>query len=380
MAKDYYEILGVDEDASKDEIKKAYRKKAKKFHPDKNPDNQEWAREKFKKVSEAYEVLADEEKRQMYDRYGEAGVQDRYFGGGGFQWSDFSHRNDVEDLFSDFFGAGGFEDLFGSLFGGRRGYARQRTRRGNDLRMAIDISLEDVLHGTEKTIKLRRKAACDSCGGTGSQDGETVTCPQCEGAGEVQNVQRQGFQQLIRISACPKCGGTGEYVKNPCKGCGGTGIQEKKETITVKIPAGAENGSRLRIRGKGEAAPRGGQPGDLYIYLRVKDHDTFVRRGSNLLMEMPISITQAALGDKIKVPTLEERVQMKVPPGTQPGQHLRLNGKGLPDGRGRRGDQIVIIDVKIPEKLTKEQKQLLEEFEKIENEKEKGWFDRFRKG
>ncbi len=380
---DYYDILGVDRDASQDEIKKAYRKKAKKYHPDKNPENADEAREKFKKISEAYEVLADEEKRKRYDRYGKQGVKQE-FSGGDFDWSDFSHRGDVEDLFSDLFGGGkrggqGVEDLFSSFFGGRRRSGRKKQNRGKDLRMRFEVDLKDVKDGTEKTVKLSRKAKCEECGGSGSKTGGTKTCPKCGGAGEVKQAQRRGFQQFVRISECDRCDGMGEIVENPCPNCGGNGVVEKTETITINVPPGAKDGTKLRIRGKGEAAPRGGKPGDLYVTLRVRSSEGFERKGDDVLTEADVSMTEAALGTKIKVPTLEGKAEIEVPPGTQPGDILRIPDKGLKRQRGSGyGNQLVKIDVKVPEDLTDTQKEILEDFEEMEKEKNKSWFDKIR--
>ncbi len=385
---DYYDILGVDRDASKDEIKKAYRKKAKKYHPDKNPDNTEEAREKFRKISEAYEVLADDEKRKRYDQYGKRGVEQQ-FGQGGFDWSDFSHREDVEDVFSDLFGGsrrgggrgGGFEDLFSELFGGgRRGGGRnRRKKRGNDLKMSFKVNLNDVREGTEKTVKLTRKARCEECGGRGSKTGGKKTCPKCDGRGEVKHAQRRGFQQLVTIQQCDRCEGTGEIVENPCSKCGGSGRVKKRETITIDIPPGAKNGSKLRVEGKGEAGLRGTPPGDLYIILRVEDEEGFERRGDDVITEATIGMTEAALGTKVKINTLEGDVNMKVPKGTQPGDILRIPDRGLKRRRGGGyGDQLVRMDVKIPENLTKKQKEILKEFKSIEKEKNKSWFDKIR--
>ncbi|MFW6040865.1 MAG: molecular chaperone DnaJ [Thermoplasmatota archaeon] len=376
MSKDYYDILGVDKDASKEEIKKAYRKKAKKYHPDKNPDNPDEAREKFKKISEAYEVLADDDKRRKYDRYGEAGVKDQ-FGEGGFTWQDFSHREDVEDIFSDFFGRSGFDDFFSDFFGRRRSSTRRRPRQGSDLKATVEVDLEDVYTGTEKTIKLNRKVQCEACNGTGSRTGERKICTQCEGQGEVRKVQRRGIQQLITVTQCPRCNGTGEIVEDPCQECGGGGVINKKETITVKVPPGARDGTRLRVRGKGDAGERGARSGDLYLELRVRPHKKFTRKGDDLHIKLPISMIQATLGDKIKVPTLEGNVKIDIPPGTQPGRKFRLSGKGLPNGRGGYGDLIVEVGVKIPKDLNKDQRELLKRFGDMENKKEeKSWFDK----
>lgn len=383
MAEDYYDILGVSKDASKEEIKKAYRKKAKKYHPDRNPDDAEKAREKFKKISEAYEVLADDEKKEKYDKYGKRGVE-QDFGSGGFQWSDFSHRDDVEDLFSDLFGGrsrgGGFEDLFSQFFGGRRSSRRKkRQRRGSNLKMTLEVSLKDIREGKEKSFKLNRQAQCDECGGSGSKSGGTKTCPNCGGSGEVKQVQRRGIQQLITVSECSECNGTGQIVENPCPKCNGSGVLDKREKISIKVPPGAQDGTRLRVRGKGDAGKRGAPPGDLYIILRVKPHDKFKRSRNNLIMETEVTMTEAALGTRIKVPTLEDKVEVKVPEGTQPGDQLRLSGKGLPrPNRRGYGDLIIKIKVVMPEELNKEQKQLLEDFAGIEKEKNKSWFDKIR--
>ncbi len=380
---DYYDILGVDKDASKDEIKKAYRKKAKKYHPDKNPDNPEEAREKFKRISEAYEVLADDEKRRRYDRYGKQGVKQE-FTGGDFDWSDFSHREEVEDIFSEFFGGGrrrtgGFEDIFNSFFGGSRRNRRKKKRRGRDLQLSFEVDLKDIKEGTEKTVKINRKAQCEECGGSGSKTGGTKTCPKCGGAGEVKQAQRRGFQQIVRIAECDRCDGTGEIIENPCPHCNGSGVVEKTETITINVPAGAEDGTRLRIRGKGEAALRGGQPGDLYVTLRVRKDDRFERRGDDVLTKAKVSMTEAALGTSIEVPTLDGKAEVKVPPGTQPEDILRIPDKGLKKQRGSGyGNQLIQVEVKIPENLNDEQKKILERFKKIEKEKNKSWFDRIR--
>ena len=381
---DYYDILDVDRDASKDEIKKAYRKKAKKYHPDKNPDNAEEAREKFKKISEAYEVLADDEKRKRYDRYGKQGVKQQ-FSGGDFDWSDFSHQEDVEDIFSEFFGGrrggrGGFEDLFSSFFGGtRRNRRSSKKKRGRDLQIRVDVDLNDVRDGTEKTVRLNRKAQCGKCGGSGSESGGTKTCPKCGGAGEVKQAQRRGFQQIVSITECDRCDGMGDIVETPCPKCNGTGVVDKTETITIDIPPGAKDGTKMRVRGKGEAAPRGGRSGDLYVVLKIRPDDRFERKGDDVLTKAKVTMTEAALGTEIEVPTLEGKAEVKIPPGTQHGDILRIPDKGLRRRRGNDyGDQLVEVEVKVPEDLTDEQKDLLKKFGDIEQEKNKSWFDRIR--
>ncbi len=381
---DYYDILDVDRDASKDEIKKAYRKKAKKYHPDKNPDNAEEAREKFKKISEAYEVLADDEKRKRYDRYGKQGVKQQ-FSGGDFDWSDFSHQEDVEDIFSEFFGGrrggrGGFEDLFSSFFGGtRRNRRSSKKKRGRDLQIRVDVDLNDVRDGTEKTVRLNRKAQCGKSGGSGSESGGTKTCPKCGGAGEVKQAQRRGFQQIVSITECDRCDGMGDIVETPCPKCNGTGVVDKTETITIDIPPGAKDGTKMRVRGKGEAAPRGGRSGDLYVVLKIRPDDRFERKGDDVLTKAKVTMTEAALGTEIEVPTLEGKAEIKIPPGTQHGDILRIPDKGLRRRRGNDyGDQLVEVEVKVPEDLTDEQKDLLKKFGDIEQEKNKSWFDRIR--
>ncbi len=377
---DYYNVLGVDRDASKKEIKKAYRKKAKKYHPDKNPGNADEAREKFKKISEAYEVLADEDKRKMYDRYGKRGVKQQ-FGEGGFDWSDFSRREDVEDIFSEFFVGdrrrGGFDDIFSTFFGGPR--RSQRPRRGRDLRMSLEVNLKDLREGVEKKVKLSRRGSCEKCDGSGSKSGRKKTCPKCDGTGEVKQAQRRGFQQLITITHCDECNGTGELIEDPCSKCSGNGYVEKRETITVDIPGGAKDRDRFRIRGKGETTSRGVPPGDLYIILRVKPDEKFERRGDDVMTDVTVDMIDAVLGEEVAVPTLEGKVKIDIPPGTQPGEILRLPKKGLKRRSGDGyGDQLVKVHVDIPEKISGRQEEILKEFKKIEKEKNRSWFDKIR--
>ncbi|MCK5037676.1 MAG: molecular chaperone DnaJ [Thermoplasmata archaeon] len=360
--RDYYEVLGVDKKAEKDEIKKAYRKLAKKYHPDLNKDNKA-AEEKFKEVSEAYEVLADAEKRGRYDSYGHAGVENN-FGGGGFNWSDFSHYNDISDIFG-----GGGGSIFDMFFGGGGGRRTRRTgpMRGSDLRYDIEITLEKADMGLEKTITVPRNMQCDKCKGTGTADGSSPkVCQTCGGSGQVKSVQRRGYSQFISINACPTCRGQGQIIEKPCDKCGGAGKAKKTSKISIKIPPGSDTGTRLRLGGEGEAGTRGGPPGDLYIVVHVTPHNRFARDGRHLYTKAEISYPEAALGTEIDVQTLDGKANMKVPAGTQPGTVLRMRGKGVNvlGGRGR-GDLHVKIDVKVPKKLSRDEKKLLKELDRL---------------
>jgi molecular chaperone DnaJ len=359
--RDYYEILGIEKNASKSEIKRAYRNLAKKYHPDMNRDDTKAAEEKFKELSEAYEVLADEEKRKLYDVYGHAGV-DPQFGPGGFSWSNFTHFSDIEDMFdndifSDFFG----ETIFDSFFGRRNG--RRRRRRGRDIRVDIEIELEEVLTGTKKELKIPHMVKCDSCDGSGAEPGGIETCSRCNGQGKMQNVQRRGHSQFISITTCPQCRGMGKKVTKPCKVCGGQGGIEKVSKLEIKIDKGAFDGLSLRIPGKGES-DQGTEPGDLYVVVHFKEHELFSTQGSDVVLNLPITFVQAALGSEVEVPTLEGSIKMKVPQGTQSHEIFRLKGKGLPElDTGRKGDELVRVIVVVPEKLTPEQKKILKSFE-----------------
>jgi len=347
--RDYYEVLGLGRDASADAVKKAYRKLALKYHPDRNPGDKA-AEDKFKEASEAYQVLSDPERRARYDRFGHAAF-DPNSGFGGF---DFG--GSFEDLFGDIFG-----DFFG---GGRR--ARNRPRRGEDRRYDLQIDFEEAVFGAEKTIEVPRLATCSTCHGTGTRDGAPrETCSACGGSGQVR------FQQgLFSISkTCGQCRGEGTIVHDPCQTCGGPGLVRSSETLSVRIPAGVDSGSRLKLRGKGEAGGNGGPPGDLYVVLVVREHPLFVRHGQDIICEAPISFTQAALGAEIDVPTLRGKQRVKVQPGTQTGTAVRLRGEGVPDvHRYGRGDQIVHLVVETPTKLSPRQKELLEEFARTEGE------------
>ena len=382
--RDYYEILGVDREASQQDVKRAYRRLAKKYHPDLNKDSPKEAEEKFKEVSEAYEVLSDAQKRANYDRFGHAGVD---FGPGGFDWSQFTRFGDIEDIFGDL-----FRDFFGGNFGfsrsrsggmrtgssifdeffGRGGYTvaeeRYRPERGSDIRYDLEIDLEDVAKGIKKEISVSKGESCPDCKGTGASGNGLRTCSACGGTGEVRKVQRQGFAQFISISTCPQCGGRGKVIEKLCETCKGRGKIKVNRTISVRIPAGVDTGSRLRIAGKGEAGERGGPPGDLYVVVRVREHEFFKREGSNLFCEIPVRFAQAAFGDEIEVRTIDGgKARMKMPASTQSGTVFRLKNKGLPDLKGYgRGNMLVKVKVVTPEKLSKRQKELLREFDKEE--------------
>src|SRR5690349_16920926 len=353
MKRDYYEILGVSRTATDDELKKAYRKLALRFHPDRNPDDRRNAEEKFKEISEAYQVLCDAERRSLYDRFGHAAFEQGAGAGPGF---DFSAG--LEDIIGD---------LFGRFFGTERERGgRGRTRRGQDLRYELEIGFEEAAFGSEKTISVPRLSTCETCGGRGAKPGASPRqCPQCRGTGQVRF--QQGFFSIAKT--CGHCNGQGSVIPNPCTACGGTGAQRGVHQLSIKTPPGVDSGSRLKLRGEGEAAPSGGTPGDLYVVLHVREHPLFVREGTDVVCDVPVSFAQAALGAEIDVPTLEGPAKVKVPTGTQSGQAFRLKGRGIPDVNGYgRGDQIVRVLVETPRKLSARQRELLEEFARISGE------------
>ncbi|MDQ2065108.1 molecular chaperone DnaJ [Xinfangfangia sp. CPCC 101601] len=361
MAKrDYYDILGAKRGASADELKKAYRQKAKELHPDRNTDNPQ-AEAMFKEVNEAYDVLKDEQKKAAYDRFGHAAFENGMGGGGGqrggFQQGDFA------SAFSDV-----FEDLFGDFSGrGGGGGGRQRAQRGSDLRYNLRVTLEEAFQGSQKTITVPSSQSCDTCRGTGAEGGaEPVTCSTCSGMGKVR--AQQGFFTVERT--CPTCSGMGQTIKNPCKVCHGAGRVEKERQLSVNIPAGVETGTRIRLAGEGEAGLRGGPQGDLYIFIEVKDHPIFQRDGVHLYCRVPISMPAAALGGEVEVPTIDGgRARVKVPAGAQSGKQMRLRGKGIPALRGGGiGDMVIELAVETPVNLTARQKELLTEFEKLSEE------------
>jgi len=387
--RDYYEILGVPRNASEEQIKSAYRSLAKKYHPDLNRDNPKEAEEKFKELSEAYEVLMDKEKRANYDQFGHEGVSGA-FRQGGFTWQDFSHQEDLRDIFGDLFsGLGGgsiFDAFFGEGFGGRRGrkaYAREAKRQGSDLQVRLKLSLEEIASGVEKTLKVKRLDRCEACGGSGAKVGTGAkTCPTCQGRGEIRQVSRSIFGQFVNVSTCPHCQGDGEVLATPCEACGGEGRAKKEITITVKVPPGVASGNYIPIRSKGNVGPKGGPPGDVLVYIEEREHEVFARREDDILCQVPVSFSQAALGAEVDVPTLNGKVQMTVPPGTQSGRVFRLRGKGVPHLSGGVGDEYVEVVVWTPTKLTAEEKRLLQELAKHENPRvpraQKGLFERIR--
>ncbi len=355
--RDFYEVLGLKKGASDDEIKKAFRKMAMKYHPDKNPGDKV-AEEKFKEVNEAYSVLSDPDKKSKYDRFGHAGVDPNAgFGGGGFGG-----------------GAGGFEDIFdifGNMFGGGFGGGTQSRRRngpmkGRDLQKAITITFEEAAFGTKKEIQLNKYVKCGTCNGEGNKPGtEKKTCPKCNGTGQVHTVQRTPFGQFQSTGPCDQCGGKGKIIDTPCQDCGGTGKIRKNIKINIDIPAGVDNDSVIPIRGQGEPGENGGPNGDLYVVITVRPHDMFKRKGSDLYLDIPIAFNQAALGDDITVPTLDGKVSYKVPAGTQPNTVFRLKGKGVRDIRsGRMGDLYVKVILEVPTKLNSKQKKAIEEMGK----------------
>ncbi len=368
--RDYYEVLGIPKGSSEDEIKKAYRKLAMQYHPDVTKEDRKVAEEKFKEISEAYEVLADDKKRQLYDQYGHAGVSSQ-FQEGSFNWSDFSHMGDLRDIFGD---GGGFGSIFDMLFG------RQTQRSGGrDARMDLEISLDDAFKGVKKRITVPKYDNCPKCQGTGAKDGKVVSCPDCNGTGQVRVVQNRGFSQFMQVGPCRRCRGTGRAATNNCPECDGRGKVQRTSHIDVDIPAGVETGSRLRIPGAGEAGGPGQPSGDLYVVLHVRPHPLYVREGAELMMEQNITFAQAALGAEIEIPTLDKKARVTIPPGTQPETVFRLRGSGMPMLHdSARGDLFVRVKVKVPDKLTTEQKEILKRFAEIEGE-DKSVLGKFKK-
>ena len=362
MAKrDYYDILGVSRGASAEELKKAYRQKAKELHPDRNADNPN-AEAQFKEVNEAYDVLKDADRKAAYDRFGHAAFEGG-MGGGPRPGGGYGQQGDFASAFSDV-----FEDLFGDFMGGRGGGgARSRAQRGSDLRYNLRVSLEEAYHGLQKTIHVPTSVTCDTCSGSGAEGGaEPVTCTTCAGMGKVR--AQQGFFTVERT--CPTCNGMGQTIKNPCRSCGGHGRVQKDRTLSVNIPAGVETGTRIRLAGEGEAGLRGGPSGDLYIFIEVKDHAIFQREGLHLFCRVPVSMPTAALGGEVEVPTIDGgKARVKVPAGAQTGKQMRLRMKGMPALRGAStGDMVIELAVETPVNLTSRQRELLREFEELSEE------------
>ena len=374
--RDYYEVLGVSKGASDDEIKKAYKKMARKYHPDLNPDNKE-AEEKFKEVNEAYEILSDPDKKSRYDQFGHAGV-DPNFGaggfGGGFDGSfDFG---DLGDIFGSFFGGG---------FGGGRRTNPNAPQRGESIRMSVAITFEEAAFGCEKAVTVERMEQCDTCHGNGCAPGTTPEiCPECRGTGTVQVRRQTPMGVFASTSACPKCGGKGKIVHQPCPDCRGAGSSRKRKTIQASIPAGIDNGQTISIRGQGHAGKNGGPAGDLLITITVKPHELFRREGTSVLCEAPITFTQAVLGAELEIPTIDGKVKYTLPEGTQSGTTFRLKGKGIPSINGRgRGDQYVTVYIETPRNLNKDQKEALKKFAETlggsNYEERKKFFKKFKK-
>lgn len=351
--RDYYEILGVQRKASKDEIKDAYRKLAMQYHPDRNKDS--GAEEKFKEISEAYAVLSDDQKRQQYDNLGHSGFDQRYTSEDIFRGADF------DSVFRDM----GFGDIFRTLFGGG-GFGQERNR-GQDLAYDLEITLEEAAKGTEKEIEIPRTEKCAICGGSGASPGtKPKVCPRCGGTGQVENVGKGAFGMYMRVvTSCPTCRGRGKIIDAPCSNCRGSGLVRKRRKISVKVPMGIDEGYQLRLRGEGEMAPNDGEPGDLYVLVHIKPNQLFMREGDDLWHVAIISYPQAALGAEISVPTLDGPVTVKIHPGTQAGEVIQLRGKGMPRFRGYgKGDLLVRVGISVPEKLTPQQRALLEQLAK----------------
>ena len=380
--RDYYEVLGVSKGASDDEIKKAYRKLAKKYHPDMNPGDKE-AEAKFKEVNEAYSILSDSEKRARYDQFGHAGVDPNYGAGGpgggfgGFDMGDI----DLGDIFGSFFGGG-----FGG-FGGSASSRRNGPQKGESLRASLTISFEEAAFGCEKEINLNRTEECEACHGSGAEPGTTAeTCPDCRGTGVVRVQQRTGGFAFSSTAPCSRCRGTGKIIHTPCKACGGSGSVKKSKRVTVSIPAGTDDGQAISLRGQGNAGKNGGPAGDLIVAVHVKPHPQFHRDGTTVLYEQPVTFYQAVMGAELEIPTIDGKVKYNLPAGTQTGTTFRLRGKGIPELRGRgRGDQYVTVRVQVPTSLNGEQKEALRAFaeamgEDVSEESGlKGFFDKHKK-
>jgi molecular chaperone DnaJ len=378
--RDYYEVLGVDKNASEQEVKKAYRKMALKFHPDKNPDNPE-AESKFKEAAEAYEVLSNADKKGRYDQYGHAGMKN---GPGGFGGAGMS-MDDIFSQFGDIFG-GAFGGAFSGFSGGGRSQTRRRVNRGSNIRVKVALTLQEISNGVEKKIKVNKYIGCNTCEGTGAKHGSSYgTCNTCHGTGQVVQVTNTFLGQMQTASTCPTCHGEGKSITEKCAQCAGQGVTRGEDIISINIPAGVEEGMQLSVSGKGNAGARGGISGDLLVLIEEKPHPELIRDGRNLLVEKYISISDAALGSSVEVPTIDAKARIKIQPGTPAGKVMRLRGKGLPDVNGYgRGDLLVTINVWIPKELTKEEIGILERLRDAENfkpnptNKDTSFFDRMK--
>jgi len=369
--RDYYEVLGIERGASQDEIKKAFRKLAFQYHPDRNKEPD--AEEKFKEFSEAYAVLSDPEKKQQYDMFGHAGISGRYSA------EDIFRGVNLRDIFTEFgFGDDLLGRIFGGIFGGGfSGFQRQRgPRRGSDLQTRIEVDLEQAAFGTEVEISLNRLQRCTKCGGTGAEPGtDLTTCSKCNGRGRIEHRTQSLFGQMIRVVACDRCNGRGKTAETPCNNCRGRSLEERKSRLNVKVPQGIEDGTQLILRGQGEDSAFGGPPGDLYVRVRVRPHPYLIRRGRDIIYEAEINFPQAALGTTLQVPSLTGDKSLRVPPGTQSGAILKMRGEGIPNRFGK-GDQLVHINVLIPKKLNRRQRELVEELEKEigDQRKKRAWW------
>jgi molecular chaperone DnaJ len=380
VKRDYYEVLGVNRNATKDEIKKAYRKLAMQFHPDRNPANKE-SEEKFKEAAEAYEILSHDDKRNNYDRFGHEGVR-----GNGFGSNGFSSVNDIFSHFSDIFGG---SSIFDEFFGGsQRGRSRRRGSGtpGSDMRVTLKLTLEEIATGTSKKIKIKKQVKCNECNGTGAQAGTSLkTCPVCNGAGEIKTVSRSVFGQFVNITACHNCNGEGQVIGSPCRKCSGDGRVQDDATINIEVPAGVQDGNYMTLRGEGNTGKRGGQSGDVIVVFQELPHENFIRENDDIIYNLFVTFPQAALGAEVEVPTLTGKAMLKIDPGTQPGKMLKMKAKGIRHlNYSGNGDQIVRVNVAIPQKLSSKEKDIIKQLSEMpniktssENEK-KNFFSKFR--
>jgi molecular chaperone DnaJ len=380
MAKrDYYEVLGLGRDATEDDVKRAYRKLALKYHPDKNPGSKE-AEQSFKEATEAYEVLKDPQKRSTYDQFGHAGLSGAG-GFGGFDFTSFDLGDALRAFMRDF---GSFGSVFDDFFGTSATRTRRGYRKGQDLQINLKLTLEEIATGVEKKIKIKRLQKCPECNGTGAAEGTAKkTCPKCQGTGQVRRVSRSLFGQFVNVTTCDYCSGEGMVIDKPCPNCRGDGRERGSSTISVKIPPGVTTGNYIQLRGAGNAGPRGGPPGDVIVLIQEKEHPAFQRRGDDIIHETLISFSQAALGDEITVPTLDGDMSLKIPSGTQSGRIFKLRGKGIPRLHGYgKGDELIRVLVWVPTRLSTEEKKLLQELASKENikppEGDTNFFDKLR--